>query len=80
MTDSKTLSFVCPECGHGGIECEDAGVTVVTQIDFVGTGDVAYGSQEQYDGTDTTFQCEECGYVLDGVKTLDDLLEYLENA
>lgn len=79
-----TIEFTCPRCDGHRVEEVMINVTVVTPINTIhtgdGLGDCEYGSNIiNEDGEVDCFKCRKCGYVVENVKTLEGLVEFLEN-
>ena len=70
--------FKCPACGGHRLEEIQVNVTVATDVELLGEGgDTQYGHQTNEDGVTDRFQCMECGWVLPGAGTTEELYDLL---
>ena len=75
--------FTCPSCGRHVIEEVRVNVTLHNVLDSI-EEDGYCKINEEDTGTSSSgqvdrYQCEECGFVPDGVESIEDLYKYLEN-
>lgn len=74
------MKFKCPKCGNDTAEEVLTGVTVELGVD--GIADDGYpdynGTEELFDGEIDRYQCSACGYVLEGVTSQEDFVEYVK--
>ena len=79
----KTIKFTCQKCGKHRLEEVMTNVTVSSEIITIhtdeGLGDCEYAGICNEGGEVDRFQCLSCGCVIENVKTLEELVEFLEN-
>ena len=79
----KTIKFTCQKCGKHRLEEVMTGVTVTSPIYNIsideGIADCEYESSCNDGGEVDCFRCLSCGHVVEGVKTLEELVEFLDN-
>lgn len=73
--------FTCPKCENNVAEEILCGATA--SYEFTGVnedGELEYNGITSTDGGEfSRFQCACCGFVLDGVESVEDLVEWIEN-
>ena len=75
------MKFKCPKCGNDTAEEVLTGCTVALGVDGITeSGFPDYnGTIEMCDGDIIDrYQCAMCGYVLEGVATQEDFVEYVK--
>lgn len=75
------LNFECPKCKNKNyIEEVMDNVTISYQIIFLddNTLDYSLGEPKTFGGCIDRYQCGNCGYVLKGIISIEELEEYLK--
>ena len=76
------IKFKCKSCGNDQLEEVMVNVTVISPIvtlwDADGLGDCEYETSLNEYGEVDRFQCSQCGEVIDGATTLEELVAILK--
>lgn len=74
------LKFKCPKCGGEKLQERLYCDTMLTDIEKVTEDGIAYGNSigdgEIYN---VEYECKKCGYVLENVNGVDELINYLKD-
>lgn len=75
------IKFTCPKCGCH--TAEEVIVDTTVSIRILGidedTGEIEYDADSFDGGVVDRYQCEHCGYVIEGIDNCEDMAEFIKN-